>query len=97
LILEPRHMLIYDPVFEAEDVAGLEELGFNVLSDTDSQSSHCSRTPRLLFLPHCELWLYERIIRANWSPEILPLLFMVSNRFRTYSDKWAQSFLYDNL
>jgi hypothetical protein len=83
-------VLIYDPVFDEEDVTGLKELGFEVLSSVaESQTSHTTLTPRLLFLPHCELWLYESIMGANWTPGSLPSLFMISNRFHTYSDKYA--------
>jgi len=84
---EPRRVLIYDPVFDEEDVMGLKELGFEVLSASLSQDCHISGSaPRLLFLPHCELWLYEAIIRANWTPDGLPSILMISNSFHTYSD-----------
>lgn len=64
---------------------GLKELGLQVLSEA-SESHYTSTTPRLLFLPHCELWLYEAIVWANWSAEGLASLFMISNRFHTYSN-----------
>lgn len=87
LILEPQSVLIYDPVFDDEDVIGLKELGFEVLSATQSQICYNTFAPRLFFLPHCELWLYEALVRANWTPDGLSSLLMISNSFHTYSDK----------
>lgn len=85
LTKESQRVLLYDPVFTEEDVMGLKELGLQVLSEA-SESHYTSTTPRLLFLPHCELWLYEAIVWANWSAEGLASLFMISNRFHTYSN-----------
>jgi len=86
---EPQSVLIYDPVFDDEDVIGLKELGFEVLSATQSQICYNTFAPRLFFLPHCELWLYEALVRANWTPDGLSSLLMISNSFHTYSDKYA--------
>jgi hypothetical protein len=85
-VKESQRILLYDPVFDEEDVTGLKELGLQVL-DAEPGSRYAASAPRLLFLPHCELWLYEADIRANWTPEGLSSLLMISNRFHTYSDQ----------
>ncbi|KAF7338431.1 Translation machinery-associated protein 20 [Mycena venus] len=73
---------IYDPVFSEEDVALFEELGFWVLSE--NQSRHLLDAPTILWMPHCDLELYESVLAANWSREQLEYMILISNRLGDY-------------
>ncbi|KAF9036597.1 SRR1-domain-containing protein [Panaeolus papilionaceus] len=55
---------IYDPVFTPEDVDVLEQLHMNVLSETNT-SHYELKTPTLCFMPHCDIELYEALLRTN--------------------------------
>lgn len=43
----------------------------------------------MLYMPHCDLQLYERVIRANWTLDGLCKAVFLANRFRDYVDKWV--------
>lgn len=38
-------------------------------------------------MPHCDLKLYESVIRANWTLEGLCNIVFIANRFSDYVDK----------
>jgi hypothetical protein len=48
--------------------------------------------PTICFMPHCDMELYENILKANWSPEKLSNLLFVSNRLLDYIDRWLPIF-----
>ncbi|KAJ7632459.1 hypothetical protein FB45DRAFT_503949 [Roridomyces roridus] len=43
-------------------------------------------SPTLLWMPHCDLDLYESILAANWTREQLSYVILVSNRLGDYAD-----------
>jgi hypothetical protein len=50
---------------------------------------HAVQRPTILYMPHCDLKLYENIIGANWSEEQLARIIFVANRFSDYTDKYV--------
>ncbi|ETW85498.1 hypothetical protein HETIRDRAFT_448582 [Heterobasidion irregulare TC 32-1] len=88
LFLDRDKVAAYDPAFTAEDVALLAQLSSKDLS---------IETPTLLFMPHCDMGLYEALLRDNWSSERLCSLFLIGNLFSDYlvnkpSNKMATQF-----
>ena len=51
----------------------------------------CIETPTLLFMPHCDMGLYEALLRDNWSSERLCNLFLIGNLFSDYLVKCASA------
>jgi len=50
-----------------------------------NQQGHCAvDAPTILFMPHCDLTLYENILAANWSIERLSNILLVSNDLSDY-------------
>jgi hypothetical protein len=47
--------------------------------------------PTLVFMPHCELDLYERLWRANWTADTLPRILLIGNDLREYSAKYVRT------
>jgi len=43
--------------------------------------------PTILFMPHCDLELYESILSINKNPENLSRLFLIGNVLQGYLDK----------
>lgn len=40
-------------------------------------------------MPHCDMELYENLIKTNWSRERLPNLVLVANRLADYIDRYG--------
>ncbi|KAG2349582.1 hypothetical protein BDR05DRAFT_955459 [Suillus weaverae] len=80
---------VYDPVFTDADRALFQSFGMRCLPDTDGK--HAVKRPTILYMPHCDLKLYENIIGANWSEEQLGRIIFVANRFSDYTDNHPQS------
>jgi len=80
-------VFIYDPVFTEADKEFLQGLGMHCLSDTDAKDA--VERPTILYMPHCDLELYENIIGANWAEENLRRIIFVANRFSDYMDKYV--------
>ena len=92
---------LYDPAFSPVDVALLTRvLGCRAMtreaSDAIAGDAATPRTtPTMFFMPHCEAWLYENVLRAHWGRagrEAKPPLRAHSfcgNTFETYVERWA--------
>ncbi|KAJ7582833.1 hypothetical protein C8J56DRAFT_232910 [Mycena floridula] len=73
---------LYDPVFSEEDRSLFLELGLQVLSD--EVKDPVADKPTVFFMPHCDLELYEHVLKTNWTPERLSNAVFVSNHFADY-------------
>lgn len=80
---------VYDPVFTDADKALFQSFGMRCLPDTDGKL--VVERPTILFMPHCDLKLYENILGANWSEEQLVRIIFIANRFSDYTDNHSQS------
>lgn len=83
--IEHANVSVYDPVFSKEDSALFEELGMRLLSE-NKEGRYPLDTPTILWMPHCDLDLYENVLRANWSRAQLPYVILISNCLRDYVD-----------
>lgn len=52
-------------------------------------AKHPVERPTILYMPHCDLELYENIIGANWSEENLRRIIFIANCFSDYTDKYG--------
>ncbi|KAF8968378.1 hypothetical protein BDZ97DRAFT_1902982 [Flammula alnicola] len=90
---------VYDPVFTAEDKVLFEELQMRVLSKNNARFFHSSSAdyalaaPTICFMPHCDIELYEAVLRSNWSLEGLSKLFILGNQLQEYIDNKPTSAL----
>eukprot|EP00958_Prasinococcus_capsulatus_P004771 scaffold442_cov397-Prasinococcus_capsulatus_cf.AAC.20 len=41
----------------------------------------------MLYMPHCEVLLYDNVLSANWSAEGLPRVVVLGNSFTRYLDE----------
>ncbi|KAG0705034.1 SRR1-domain-containing protein [Suillus ampliporus] len=80
---------IYDPVFTDADKELFQSFGMQCLPDTDAK--YALERPTILYMPHCDMKLYENIISANWSEECLTRMVFVANRFSDYTDNIPRS------
>ncbi|KAK7467085.1 hypothetical protein VKT23_004145 [Stygiomarasmius scandens] len=74
---------VYDPVFTEEDRALFN--GFEFQTPPSSESLDVTiDDPTIFFMPHCDMELYENVLRKNWTRERLTNLVLVSNQLEAY-------------
>ncbi|KAI0928336.1 hypothetical protein AcV5_005938 [Taiwanofungus camphoratus] len=76
---------VYDPVFTEQDSELLATLQVKRLAD-NRHASYGIQVPTIVFMPHCDLQLYENLLRENWSREALPNIVLIANRLSDYSE-----------
>ncbi|OJA11939.1 hypothetical protein AZE42_06377 [Rhizopogon vesiculosus] len=81
-VLDIGSVSIYDPVFTDADKEFFHGLG---------DAKHTVERPTILYMPHCDLELYENIIGANWSEDNLRRIIFIANRFSDYTDNNSRS------
>jgi len=96
---------MYDPVFTDADRQLFQTLRIRCLDHIQASdfisgrnfkliaglqgAEHSLECPTILYMPHCDLKLYEMVIRANWTLEGLCNVVFLANRFRDYVDKYV--------
>ncbi|KAJ2823609.1 hypothetical protein GGI24_003642 [Coemansia furcata] len=75
----------FDPVTIATDCEILGRFGVSIIAENEeAKRSVTKRT--LFFMPHCEEFLYNNLLAANWSPEQLARLMIIGNHLGRYKD-----------
>ncbi|CAL1704167.1 unnamed protein product [Somion occarium] len=77
LSLDRSNISVYDPVFTEEDERLLDDI---------RNAAYALPNPSIAYMPHCDLQLYENILRENWTSNRLPKLLLIANRFSEYVD-----------
>ncbi|KAI0670584.1 SRR1-domain-containing protein [Trametes maxima] len=85
LSIDRTRVSVYDPVFAAEDVQLLAHLRLTALPE-NRHANYELRSPTIVFMPHCDLHLYENILRANWTIARLPNVLLIANRLSEYAE-----------
>ncbi|KAH9854032.1 hypothetical protein C2E23DRAFT_894228 [Lenzites betulinus] len=85
LRIDRANVSAYDPVFAADDLQLLAQLGVAPLPE-NRRASYGLRGPTIAFMPHCDLDLYENVLRENWSRARLPNILLIANRLHEYAD-----------
>ncbi|KAJ2601321.1 hypothetical protein GGF39_001308 [Coemansia sp. RSA 1721] len=75
----------FDPVTTDRDLAVLEKLNISVIPENEEAKRTAVRRT-LFFMPHCEQFLYENVVAANWSKETLSRTMLIGNRVSGYKD-----------
>lgn len=52
---------------------------------------HRLESSTIVFMPHCDLHLYDNLFRENWSREQLPRVLLIANRLSEYAAKYVRS------
>ncbi|KAH9946282.1 uncharacterized protein BXZ73DRAFT_95787 [Epithele typhae] len=92
LSIAPVSVSVYDPVFTDEDHQLLAERRLTPLPESeDIEARYRLRSPTIAYMPHCDLHLYENLLRENWSPERLPNVLLIANRLGDYAEKCVRT------
>ncbi|KAG9318518.1 hypothetical protein JVU11DRAFT_609 [Chiua virens] len=84
--IDPGDVCMYDPVFTEADGELFQALGIRCLDHGAEYSVGC---PTMLYMPHCDLKLYEGVLRANFTSNSLCNVIFIANRFQDYVDNNA--------
>ncbi|KLO07981.1 hypothetical protein SCHPADRAFT_835884, partial [Schizopora paradoxa] len=76
----------YDPISSQADIDLLAKFGIKTCSE-NQHGAYTLAVPTLAFMPHCEIRLYERFIRANWTTERLLRLLLIGNDLPMYIER----------
>ncbi|KAH8107196.1 SRR1-domain-containing protein [Cristinia sonorae] len=82
--LDPSKVSVYDPVFSEEDEQLLESVSIRRL--TENRAPYPLPNPTIVFMPHCDLHLYENLIHENWTTDRMSRLLLIANRLSEYVD-----------
>lgn len=80
---------LYDPAFTDLDTAILQQLNCQVISEDERGRRRVSQ-PTLFYLPHCEAWLCDNLLGANWCRPLMSQLVILGNSFDKYRQLWEQ-------
>lgn len=78
-------MEVFDPVISLTESKVLEELGCCVIS-VNERGSRQAVNPILFFMPHCEAWLYDNLLKANWRYDMLNQIALLGNSLEKYEE-----------
>ncbi|PVF97779.1 SRR1-domain-containing protein [Serendipita vermifera] len=82
----PVNVALYEPVFNEEDVRELGTIGLHVFSgEKVKDEDHSLLTRTLVFMPHCDIQLHQKILAANWSLDGLDRMVLIGNLLNQYS------------
>ncbi|KZT26499.1 SRR1-domain-containing protein [Neolentinus lepideus HHB14362 ss-1] len=73
----------YDPVFSEQDIGLLNGLQIRSLTE-NLNGKHEIDAPTIVFMPHCDVKLYETILAANWTKKSLRNVLFICNQFGQY-------------
>jgi len=76
----------YDPVFTQEDEQLLRDIDITRLTENRT-ASYALEGPSIAYMPHCDMELYENLLRENWSRERLLGLVLIANTLSEYLDR----------
>ncbi|KAI0361882.1 hypothetical protein OH77DRAFT_1440886 [Trametes cingulata] len=85
LSIDRTKVSVYDPVFVEEDLRLLAQLRLTPLPE-NRHASYGLRSPTIVFMPHCDLHLYENLLRENWSRTHLANVLLIANRLSEYAE-----------
>ncbi|KAJ2725280.1 hypothetical protein GGI07_001413 [Coemansia sp. Benny D115] len=73
----------FDPVMSDVDQLVLEKLHIQIIP-TNEEGARKAVKRTLFYMPHCEQFLYENLVCANWSRDLLPNVLVIGNGFASY-------------
>ncbi|CAG8645629.1 14610_t:CDS:2 [Acaulospora colombiana] len=89
----PGDVALYEPVFNEEDIKELGTIGVVAFSGdkvkTIQNEDHSLLTRTLVFMPHCDIELHQKVLADNWSIEGLKRMVLIGNPLNQYSERSA--------
>jgi len=90
LHIPEERSFVNDPIFFCGEVELLRRLKLEVISENLECKLKC-QVPTIIFLPHCPKQLTNNLLYANWFPEGLAKLSLISNSFSSTVERGIKS------
>ncbi|XP_051123022.1 protein SENSITIVITY TO RED LIGHT REDUCED 1 isoform X2 [Andrographis paniculata] len=74
---------VFDPKISLTELKVLTSLGCTVLT-VNEQARRQVLKPTMFFMPHCDAYLYDNLLEANWRVDQLKNLILLGNSFLHY-------------
>ncbi|RDX48351.1 hypothetical protein OH76DRAFT_1352696 [Lentinus brumalis] len=85
LRIDRAKVSVFDPVLTEQDLELLAQRRLTPLPE-NRMAKHALQSPTIVFMPHCDLHLYENFLRENWSKEQLPNALLIANPLSEYAE-----------
>ncbi|KAH7436755.1 hypothetical protein KP509_05G034800 [Ceratopteris richardii] len=79
---------VFDPVLSRSECSVIARMGC-VPATKDEKGRRRITSPTLFYMPHCEEWLYDNVLQANWIPRLLKQIVILGNSFQEYHERWS--------
>ncbi|MCO5586513.1 hypothetical protein L7F22_040453 [Adiantum nelumboides] len=79
---------VYDPVLSHSECTVIKELGCLPVA-LNEKGRRPIAGPTLFYMPHCEGWLYDNLLQANWAPCAFRQIVILGNSFKAYQEIWS--------
>ncbi|KAL7594448.1 protein SENSITIVITY TO RED LIGHT REDUCED 1 [Lactuca sativa] len=76
-------MEVFDPIISLTESKVMVELGCRVLL-VNEHGRREAVDPILFFMPHCEVELYDNLLKTNWRHDLLNKIILLGNSFEKY-------------
>ncbi|ERN14891.1 hypothetical protein AMTRI_Chr02g255800 [Amborella trichopoda] len=76
-------MEIFDPIISSIEVKVMERFGCSFISINEMGRREVMK-PTLFFMPHCDAFMYDNLLAANWKPVNLNRIVLFGNSFEKY-------------
>ncbi|KAI0721566.1 SRR1-domain-containing protein [Cerioporus squamosus] len=86
LRIDRTKVSVFDPVLTEQDLQLLAQRGLTPIPENRT-ARHALESPTIAFMPHCDLHLYENLLRENWSRERLPNVLLIANPLSEYAER----------
>ncbi|KAJ2467292.1 hypothetical protein GGI02_004083 [Coemansia sp. RSA 2322] len=75
----------FDPVTLATDIETFHRFGISMIAENE-EAKRVATKRTLFFMPHCEQFLYDNVLAANWEPDQLARVLIIGNHLARYKD-----------
>ncbi|XP_050408879.1 SRR1-like protein [Patella vulgata] len=87
--------LCYDPVFTSVEIKTLQDLEW-IVPEINQEGKGQSNKTCIYYLPHCHKILYNNLLWANWSKELLSKIVIIGNSFSSMVERTPKRLLEKN-
>eukprot|EP01095_Lingulamoeba_sp_RSL-Kostka_P002669 TRINITY_DN13583_c0_g1_i1.p1 TRINITY_DN13583_c0_g1~~TRINITY_DN13583_c0_g1_i1.p1 ORF type:complete len:287 (+),score=50.50 TRINITY_DN13583_c0_g1_i1:72-932(+) len=89
-LLEIPNVYLYDPILTKKEIDLIESYeGFNYIKINEECNRICKNLT-CIYMPHCEKFMYNNLIKTNMESNSLNNLFIIGNRLSLYDEMTIQ-------
>lgn len=90
-----KSVKFFDPIISEQEKEVFESLNYQVLTE-NKEGKYQATHHTLFYLPHCPKQLTNNLLWANWNPENLKNIVLISNSFKNIIEETPERLLRPN-